>query len=350
MKIRFLLFSIILAVTSAPAPLNACLVCVADPLETVLVAELERSAQVVLARPVGDSDEGRFRIETIYRGTDGLAVGTEVKASLPLFSSEQAKIGQGAVLLTRRGHKAEWVIRAPASPSHVAFFEEVLTLPKAGSGDLLDELGRAIFFARHLHHEDAVLARAGAAELTRLPYPMLRRIRSRLDPEKIRKELGNPASADRYALFHTLLGLCGTDEDRAEIRRRLETMWQGKNWRSLGALLTAKLELEGESVVDEIEERYFRDRERTLPEIEQAILALRVHGDADDGVGRQRIIVAFRNFLSHREPLASLVIADLTRWQDWESKQVLVGLAERRGDDFPEIRRQVDAYLLLCPN
>jgi hypothetical protein len=338
---------VVAALFSSPSP--ACIVCVADPLETVLVAELEGAAQVVVAVPLGDRDENRYRIETIYRGPATLKPGDELSAALPLFSTDGGKIGTEAVLITRRDDKADWTIRAPADREHLAFFESVLSLPKPGSMDVLDELNRAVFFAGHLHDEDAILAKAGAAELTRLPYPMLKKIRTRLDPVAIRSELKNPAAADRYALFYTLLGLCGNEEDAASIRRYTETMWKSNGWRNLGALLTARLELEGAAVVDEIVTRYIADENRTLPEIEQAILALRVHGDADDTVTRQRAVAAFRIMFDEREPLVFLIAGDLTRWEDWESKERLLELVERRGKDFPELRLRVDEFLVRCP-
>ena len=348
-RIHLLSFVLVVAAIFAPSPSPACIVCVADPLETVLVAELEGAAQVVVAAPVGGRDAGLYRIQTVYRGPSTLRAGDEIKAALPLFSTDTGKVGVGAVLVTRADDQSGWIIRAPADKHHVAFFEAVQTLPPAGSKDVLDELNRAVFFAGYLHDDDAILARAGAAELTRLPYPMLKKIRSRLDPAAIRLELRNPAAVDRYALYYTLLGICGNEEDAAAIRRISESMWKSNGWRNLGAILTARLELEGAAVVNEIETRYIADENRTLPEIEQAILALRVHGDADATITRQRTVEAFRTMFDDREPLVFLIAGDLTRWEDWESKERLLELVGRRGKDSPELRLRVDEFLVRCP-
>lgn len=329
--------------------LRACLVCVADPLETVLVSELENAREVVLAVPVEGGEEGQYKIETIYRGSASLKPGTEVKASLPLFSTDRGKIGTDAVLLTRSDEKSDWIMRAPAAKHHIAFFEAVQTLPKAGSMDLLSEINRALFFASYLHDEEAIFAKAGAAELTRLPYSMLKKIRKAFDPEKLRRAIQNPAEADRYALYYTLLGICGDGQDAVAIRQTVDSMWKNNGWRNLGALLTAQLELGGADVVDQIEARYFRDEARTLPEVEQAVLALRVHGDTDASISRERTTLAFRRFLDDREPLSFIVIPDLARWQDWESKQKLLELLERRGADSAEIRRSINGFLIVCP-
>ena len=52
-------------------------------------------------------------------------------------------------------------------------------------------------------------------------------------------------------------------------------------------MLAANLELRGPSRVDWIEQAYFADRTRTLPEIQAALLALGVHGDGNATVPRR---------------------------------------------------------------
>ena len=58
---------------------------------------------------------------------------------------------------------------------------------------------------------------------------------------------------------------------------------------------------------------------------------------------------SFQTFFDDREPLVFLIVPDLARWEDWESKEQLVAIAERRGDESMEIRREVDEYLKVCP-
>lgn len=334
-------------------PVHACMVCVADPMERVLVTELEKSEEVVLARPVPDSRDGRFQIVRVLKGESSITPGTEVVASLPLFSEDGGKMGPGIVLLTRRNVDSFWIIRAPASVLHqVLFFQKVLSIPPAP-----DEAGaahaarRTKFFLRYLHHADPLLDRAAAAEIANAPYSALKAVKEGLSHDKIRGKVDEyQAGEDQRALYYTLLGICGNEDDRALINERVDSLWRSGGSKNLAAMLTAKLELEGESAVDEIETRYFRDRSRTLPEIEAAVLALRVHGDADDAISRDRVIAAYHTFFDDREPLIFYIAADLARWEDWDSKERLVEIAEARGDDLPEIRRQVEAYLKCYSN
>ena len=202
---------------------------------------------------------------------------------------------------------------------------------------------------RYLHHADGLLAKAAAAELSSVSYGALVAMRERLDAAKVRAALEYPAAGDRRALWYTLLGVCGDEGDAAAIRETMASMWQTKGWKNLPALLTAYLELRGEAGVDEVERLYFRDRGRTLPEVEAAILALRVHGDAEGAVSRERAVASFQTFFEDREPLVFLIVPDLARWEDWESRERLVALAARRGHEFMEIRNRVAEYLAVHP-
>jgi hypothetical protein len=346
---RWLGPSVAAMIACSPFAVEACFVCVADPLETVLVANLETAGQVVIASPVGDPSDAVYEVVTVYRGEPQIAVNDRITATLPMFSDDAGKVGRGDVLITRAGEGQDWLIRSPAEKEHVGFIESVLQLPQADSQDLLDQINRALFFASHLHAEDALLARAAAAELTRVPYPVLKKIRSRLDPVAIRKALRDPAYADRFALFYTLLGVCGNADDAKNVRNIVENMWKGNSWRNLGGVLTAMLELHGEAAVAVLEEYYLKDPNRTLPEVEQAILALRVHGDTNDRIPRSRVLQSLRLMMEVREPLVFLIVPDLARWEEWAPKKRLQDLAKRRGSDIPELRQQVDQYLVQCP-
>lgn len=321
------------------------MVCVADPMERVLVTEVQGSEDVILARPSNGGEANRFQITKVLKSAADLQSGAEVRASLPLFSTDAGKIGRGTVLLTRRDAKSAWIIRAPANGLHqVAFFQKVLSMPPE-----LDDTPRTAFFARYLHHADPLLAKAAAAEIASAPYASLAVLKEKLEAEKIRAHLQDPAAGDRRALWYTLLGVCGDADDAAAIDKTVDAMWRSKGWKNLAALLTAKLELKGEPAVAEIEERYIRDEGRTLPEIEAAILALRVHGNADGAISRRRAIEAYRCLLDDRERLVFLIAGDLARWEDWESKERLVAIAEEHGDALPEIWREVAKYLALSP-
>ena len=58
---------------------------------------------------------------------------------------------------------------------------------------------------------------------------------------------------------------------------------------------------------------------------------------------------AVRTLFDDREPLVSLIVPDLIRWQDRDSREDLVDVDKRRGGDFPDLRLQLQADLKLHP-
>ena len=89
--------------------------------------------------------------------------------------------------------------------------------------------------------------------------------------------------------------------------------------KDLAAMIAADLEIAGASHVNWIETRVFGDRSRTMPEIEAALLALTVLGDANGAVPRARIVAAYRTFIKLRPPMAGFVAPQLAGWNCWDA-------------------------------
>ena len=63
-----------------------------------------------------------------------------------------------------------------------------------------------------------------------------------------------------------------------------------------------------------IESTYLRDRNRSKAEIDAALLALSVQGNTSGAIPRERIIDAYRVFMSEHQEIAGLVAQDLASW------------------------------------
>jgi len=63
-----------------------------------------------------------------------------------------------------------------------------------------------------------------------------------------------------------------------------------------------------------------------MPEIEAALLALNVHGDANRTVFRERVIQAYRTFIRERPPMAGFVAPQLADWDYWDVTTEYVAL------------------------
>jgi hypothetical protein len=84
-------------------------------------------------------------------------------------------------------------------------------------------------------------------------------------------------------------------------------------------MIAADLQLGGPSHADWVETRIFADRKRTMPEIEAALLALNVVGDANGAFPRMRVIEAYRDFIKERPPMAGFVAPQLADWKCWDA-------------------------------
>jgi hypothetical protein len=91
--------------------------------------------------------------------------------------------------------------------------------------------------------------------------------------------LADPEQADWQPMWLVLLGASGDAEDARRNNEQLESAWMANDASRVVALLTARIEKEGNRGVAWLEEHYIRDRNRTLEEIKAAVAALSVHGE-----------------------------------------------------------------------
>jgi Protein of unknown function (DUF3604) len=77
---------------------------------------------------------------------------------------------------------------------------------------------------------------------------------------------------------------------------------------NLPALLGAYIELRGAAGIEQAEKLYLTDLSRTKPEIEAALVALKVHGESD-GAARERVNEALKGSIKQNPSLANLLSA-----------------------------------------
>jgi hypothetical protein len=169
----------------------------------------------------------------------------------------------------------------------------------------------------YLESSDTLVAQIAWGELARAPYATMEVARSRIDATTVEGWLNDLKVASRQAAYTLLLGFVGGPADAARLEQRMQVAWNTHDATNLAALICADLELRGPSRVDWVETTYFADRTRTMPEIEAALLALNVHGEANSTVPRPRVIEAYRTFIRKRPPMAGFVAQQLADWDYW---------------------------------
>ena len=107
--------------------------------------------------------------------------------------------------------------------------------------------------------------------------------------------------------------------DAANLETQLDAARKAGDATNLGSRIAADLQLRGPARVEWIDERYLRDRARSSPEIEAALLALSVHGNTKGRIPRERVIRSYQAFIGEHKDIAGLVAQDLAAWEYWEA-------------------------------
>jgi hypothetical protein len=289
--------------------------------------QLDMADRAVLALPVAGGNQ--FRIVAIVKGKD--AIGDTLAG--PVTGVEVAG-GGDPYLLVRDPLAAQWT-SVGTIPAQYADWLRQLVAASFVKGDrprpkwpldirtsfTLSYAGwrqRIALVTPYLESSDPMVAQIAWGELARAPYVVMDVARSRIDPVAVESWLDDANLVSRRAAYTLLLGFVGGLADAARLEQHIEAKWSSHDTADLGAMIGADLELRGPSRVDWVEARYFADRTRTMPEIEAALLALNVHGDANGTVPRERVIQAYRAFIRERPPMAGFVAQQLADWDCWD--------------------------------
>jgi hypothetical protein len=201
----------------------------------------------------------------------------------------------------------------------------------------------------YLEDSEPLAAEIAYDAVRRAPYGAMRSVKAQLDPSALARWLDDPALAARHSTYTLLLGIAGGPGDAARLERRIDAAWRSRDAVNLAAMLAADLELRGPSRVGFIEQSYFADADRTLPEIEAALLALSVHGGADALVPRARVIAAYRRFIRERKPMAGFVAQELAGWGYWGATSDYVALLQSGAVKDPASHFAIVNYLQRSP-
>ncbi|RFC53019.1 MAG: hypothetical protein DVB22_000092 [Verrucomicrobia bacterium] len=312
-----------------------CAICMGVvPQKPTLADEVSVAHEVVVATAL--TEAGTFEVHAVIKG-DAALKGVRVKA--PSID------GKGTLILSRAAVDAPWSSLGESGIQFAGFFKAILDLPAAETVTEAQWNERLSAFRPFLGHPDPRIARSAWAAWARAPYRVLKT--QRLEAENLRAWLADPAQAYAQPMWIVLLGASGDADDARKANEQLEAAWKANDASLLAALLTARIEREGDEGVAWLEVHYLRDRDRTLEEIQAAVAALGVQGEASDRL-RPRILAACRVFLAERRPLSGLVARDLAAWRDWSAAAHYQTLLASGEPVLPETRGRIQEYLKAC--
>lgn len=370
-----LLFGLCSLMLAFAGEARACAICFSGIVITP-GQKLDSAEWAVVALPLTTQD--RFRVVEVIKGdiADGATITapglsappTQLVMSVdgPTRGQEISTASAGRPLLLMRDKMSEeWTSIGAISADYAGWLRTLAATQHEGeaqpqrAGSLAALAGsnlsdaewreRVAIVAPYLESADPLVAEIAYGEIARAPYGALRNLRPQLDVSTIAGWVNDPKLATRLPSYTLLRGIAGGPDEAVEVEQQIYTALQARDATNLAAMLAADLELRGPARVDWLEQTYFADRKRTLPEINAALLALSVHGGADGTVSRSRVIEAYRYFIKVRRPMAGFVAMELADWGAWDATADFVDIIKSKAVKDPAGEFAILSYLQRSP-
>jgi hypothetical protein len=279
--------------------------------------ELAAAQQAVLATPTAEA--GRFRVIEVIRGERPST--RTIEGGYPRNApAVNAAVPKGeALLLVREDPLPGWIVLGAIGIDQTRWLRKLAVEKHSDEISAQEWRDRVALLVPGLESRQPLVAKIAYGDLAAAPYAALRTAKPHLDARNVRAWMADPGLAARQRLYLLLLGVAGNAQDAAALEQRLEAAGQSGDATNLASMLTADLELRGAARMTWVEDKYLRDRARSAPEIEAALLALSVQGNANGVIPRERVIQAYRVFMKAHPAKAGDVAPDLAAWQYWDA-------------------------------
>jgi hypothetical protein len=327
--LRHGLAAVLLLITAPTAV--ACPLCY-DAVRESLGQRLDTADRAVLAVPISGSTKFQV-VEVVKRGKGAIGdiIGepiTNLDASAALSRDPFLLLGNYPApgwsnLGNIRAEHADWLRQLiatrmvkddrPPPPTWSQSVQGSAALSYAGWRQ------RIAVVLPYLENSDRLVAEIALGELARSPYAAMDVARSSLNPATVTRWLDDPQLAPRHATYMLLLGFVGGPADAVRLEQQIDDKRISHVTTNLGAMIAADLELRGPIRVGWVEALYLADHTRHAPEIDAAVVALSVLGDANRTIPRERVIQAFRTFIREHTAMAGSVAPQLADWKYWDA-------------------------------
>jgi len=307
--------------------------------------QIDQSDAVVLVawdRGIKPTEETAGQTEYLISKIVKVPNGTVRKGdrlSLPQYRKGQK--GDLFILLGTRVVTIEW-----GSPLAVtdASFNYITQAPSPK----LSTLKRLSYFMRYLEYPDPVISNDAFAEFAGVPYKDLLTVKKKIPRERVRKWIAsNDTSQTRLGLYGLLLGLSGNKEDAEFLKKKI--LVSTDEFRlGIDGLMGGYLILEGEKGLEVLEKTKLKSKKVSFNETYAAMSAIRfLWTYVPDKISKDRLRASMRILLD-RPDLVDLVIADLSRWEDWSVQNRLMAMYDEKKFNIPAVKRAIIGYMLSC--
>ena len=242
-----------------------------------------------------------------------------------------------------------WVGVGAIGVEHASWLRRIAAGKRSSDMNADEWQARVELMLPYLEHREPLVAEIAYGELAAAPYAALLAAKPHLAAPEIRRWLADPERTGRQPMYLLLLGIAGNAEDATALERQLETLWMAGDATNLASMIAADLQLRGPSRMAWVDAKYMGHRLRTTRELEAALLALSVLGNANDAIPRERVIQSYRLFMQEHKELAGFVAWDLAAWQYWGAVPAYLALIKSNVRQNFASRVAIFAYLRQSP-
>jgi hypothetical protein len=300
--------------------------------------------RAVLAAPTADGSG--YRVVEVFKG-ERPAGGIIAADALHLKATTTEN---ATLLLVSNDGWPMWVSIGAVSAQYADLLRKVAAGKRSTDRNADDWRMRVTLLLPYLEDREPLVAEIAYGEFAAAPYAALLTVKPRLSAPAIRGWLADPKLAVRQPLYLLLLGIAGDARDAAQIERRLDAAWQAGDAAYVGSLIAADLQLRGPGRLSWVDERYLLDPKRSTREIEAALLALSVQGNANATIARERVIESYRKFMDVHPDIAGYVAQDFAAWRYWDAVPEYVALMKSNVRQQYPSRLAIVAYLRQSPD
>lgn len=313
----FLLICLTIAPIYSPTNVEACAICVPYPTQT-LADRLMRQSGIIFARELVDTPYVFRSVKTI-KGTGSTP---QISLFCDSFTRRKLKnIPDSVVLLTKEEGSDKWEFLTFADKPYQAFIQAIIYASSNWTGKSTGSTERVDFFTKYLTSEHLNIRKQAYLEVGKAPYPMLRTIAESVPRKQIYAFLRDFMYIEWHSLYILFLGQSKLAKDQKYIREKVESAVRLGISTNLSAWLTAFIETNPETGINEIEAWYFKQPGRTKVELEQVLTSFSVIGSQQPNFTyfspqlRTKIINSFAMLLQNYPEQASSVAGQLTSWR-----------------------------------
>lgn len=329
--------------TAAPMA-TACPICSGTAPKLTLLQKLINADRAVIVRPLGGGD---FEVLQSIKASSKENDRPGMRLRTPAFAPGEdvpMRADAPSVLLLRQSLGGAWVVAGQMPASAAPTVRLLVGAKRSTDMTLADWQARVIKLAPLLEHPVPLLAETAYGEIARSPYAAMRSARGLVKPADLKAWLADPGRAPRRSLYWLLYGINAGPAEARDIAARVDALGRSNGLTDLSSLLAADLEAGGAPRRAVLRRAYLEQSVRSIPELQEAILAFTVHADAGDAALRRETAETFGRLVRRHRALGGIVAADLARWQYWDAVPDYIALLRSRVLN-PALRQPVLDYL-----